>query len=86
MVISQVGEARKNQEKTNPKSYVGSKKATLIKALPREFLKQGWNTRAASGKLNPPAGYTGGCPSAAERPTEPVFWQLRRVRVCAGTC
>ena len=31
-------------------------------------------------------GYTGGCLSAVERPTEPVFWQLKRVRVCAGTC
>lgn len=32
------------------------------------------------------AGYTGGCLSAAERSIEQVFWQLRRVRVYAGTC
>ena len=68
------------------KHRIGGKKATPNQALPLQFLKQGLDTRAASGALSPPAGYTGGCPSAVERPTGPVFWQLKRVLVCAGTC
>ncbi len=35
--------------------------------------------------ISSPARYTGGCLSAVERQHEPVFWQLKRVRVCAGT-
>lgn len=64
----------------------GRKKATPTQALPLPILKQGLFIRAAGGTLSPPAEYTGGYPSAVERPTGPVFWQLRRVRVCAGTC
>ena len=63
-----------------------AKKATPTQALPLQILKQDSFVRAASNTLSPPAGYTGGCPSAVERLTGPVFWQLRRVRVYAGTC
>lgn len=60
-------------------------KATPNQALSLKILKQGCSIGVASGMLSPPVGYTGGCLSAVERPTGPVFWQLRRVHVCAGT-
>ena len=75
MVISQEGDGRKIKEKAKEKCTAVSQKATPIKALPLDFLKQGMSVREISGTLNSPAGYTDGCPSAAERLTEPVFWQ-----------
>ena len=61
------------------------KKATPTQALPLRILKQGWQRQGGEQMLSPSAGYTGGCPSAVERPTGPVFWQSKRVRVYAGT-
>ncbi len=65
------------------------KKATPTKALPVEILKNfqtGPVCQSGERQLSPPAAYTGGCLSAAERSTGPVFWQLKRVRVYAGAC
>ena len=86
MVLSQEGDARKNEQKGARSGMQVAKRQHQPKPCLCGILKQSMNTRAASGSLSPPAGYTGGCPSAVERPTEPVFWQLRRVRVYAGTC
>ena len=60
------------------------KKAIQTKALPLRIFETGPVRPGGEHQLSPPAVYTGGCPSAAERPTEPVFWQLKRVRVYAG--
>ena len=73
-------------EKNWPKGAIGAaKRQHQPKPCPCKFLKQGLFVRAVSDLLSSLAGYTGGCPSAADRPTEPAFWQLKRVRVYAGT-
>ena len=58
---------------------------TPTKALPTVLFPQGLFSPDEAAAISPPARYTGGCPSAVERQHEPVFWQLKRVRVCAGT-
>lgn len=71
------------------KGWLQGKKATPTKALPVGFLKisrQGLPIQSGERRLSPLATYTGGRPSAVERRAEPVFWQLRRVRVYAGAC
>ena len=60
------------------------KKATPIQALPLGNFETGLVCQSGERVLSPPATYTGGRPSAVERRAEPVFWQLKRVRVYAG--
>jgi len=57
------------------------KKTTPNKALPLEIFETGPVRQSGKWLLNPPAAYTGGRLSAAERRAGPVFWQLKRVRV-----
>ena len=79
--------SEKIQRRTNVKGALERKKTTPTKALPIDFEKisrQGLPNQDGERWLSPPGVYTGGRLSAVERPTEPVFWQLKRVRVCAG--
>ena len=61
-------------------------KATPNQALPLRIFETGLICQRGKRQFSPLTVYTGGCPSAVERPTEPVFWQLMRVRVYAGVC
>lgn len=83
MVLSQEDKNERKSKKSRLNKLFETKKATLNQALPPCFQKQGCITGR---EINSLPGYRGGCPSAVERQAEPVFWQLKRVRVCAGTC
>ena len=74
-----IGKAVGMTENTVAKYVASLERKDLIRTEPTTV------TTKAGIKRNGNLLYTGGCPSAADRSTEPVFWQLKRVRVYAGT-